>query len=146
MDMEIVKKQAFYAIGKKVSCHWEQLPVEMPKAWSEVLSRKEEILNRVSPYFLDICLELEKDNFTQLVAVEVSELTHIPDGFIGVQIPEQTYIYTKHIGLEMEIANTFGAMINWAKENHLSIDPKDFKIQYTHENENQGFDLYFKIV
>ncbi|WP_442598368.1 GyrI-like domain-containing protein [Neobacillus sp. D3-1R] len=145
--MQIVKKEAFNVVGKKVIAHWQELGVEMPKAWKEVIERKAEVKNRISPNILDICLQLVNEEFTQLVCVEVSDLSEIPEGFEGVHIPEQQYLYTKHTGSVMEIAQTFGAMIQWAKDNHLTIDPLDFKIQYTHENNpEEGYDLYFKII
>jgi predicted transcriptional regulator YdeE len=145
--MNIVTKPSFYVIGKKVSCTWERLGTEMPSAWNEVLSRKSEFENRVSPYILDICLHLRDGVFTQLIGAEVSRLSSIPAGFEGVQIPEQTYIYTKHTGSVMEIANSFGEMIDWAKENNHTIDPDDFKIQNTPDGiDEEGYDLYLKIV
>ncbi|HYK74533.1 MAG TPA: GyrI-like domain-containing protein [Pseudoneobacillus sp.] len=145
--MQIVKKEAFNVVGKKVVAPWQQLGTEMPKAWQEVMARRDEINHRTSPYILDICLQLVNGEFTQLVCVEVSDFVDIPNGFEGAHIPEQQYIYTKHTGSVMEIAETFGAMIQWAKDNHLTIDPLDFKIQYTHENSpEEGYDLYFKIV
>jgi predicted transcriptional regulator YdeE len=145
--MKIVTKPAFNVVGKKVSCTWEKLGTEMPAAWQEVLQRKSEFENRTSPYILDICLHLRDGVFTQLIGAEVSNLSSIPEGFEGVSIPEQKYIYTKHTGPVMEIAHTYGQMIDWAKENNLTIDPDDFKIQYTPVDiDEEGYDLYFKMV
>lgn len=145
--MELVSKPSFNVIGKKVSCTWDKLGIEMPEAWKEVIQRKNEIKNRISPYILDVCLHVKNGEFTQLIGCEVSELADIPTGFDGKLIPEQKYVYTKHTGSVMEIATAFGEMIEWAKENNLTIDPEDFKIQYTpEENEAEGYDLYFKVL
>ncbi|PLT29588.1 GyrI-like domain-containing protein [Peribacillus deserti] len=144
--MDIVMKEEFYVIGKKVTCPWQELGALMPEAWKTVMERKDEIPNRLSPYILDICLHVIDGEFTQLVGVEVSSLEHIPDGLNGAVIPKQKYIYSKHTDSVMDIAGHFGRMIEWAKENCLTIDPFDFKIQYSPEyNEERGYDLYFKL-
>lgn len=145
--MEIKTLPAFKVIGKKVSCPWEDLSKEMPLAWQEILASKDSIPNRTSPYILDICLHLRDGIFTQLVGVQVSEISTIPELFEAVEIPEQHYIYSKHVGSVMEIADKIGQMIKWGQENNYTLDPDDFKIQYTpEENESEGYDLYFKII
>ncbi|PLS17359.1 hypothetical protein CVD28_12395 [Bacillus sp. M6-12] len=144
--MQIIKKPGFYVVGKKVSCPWEQLGIEMPKAWAEVTRRKHEISNKVSPYTLDICLQLKDGIFTQLVGVEVSKITEVPDGFEGISIPEQNYVHTRHTGTEMEMIHTFENMIKWAKENNHTIDPEDFKIQFAPDDKNGAHELYYKVV
>ncbi|WP_026695262.1 GyrI-like domain-containing protein [Peribacillus kribbensis] len=144
--MEIINKEGFLAVGKKVACGWQELGTQMPEAWRQVLEKKDEIKNRVSPYILDICLHVRDGEFTQLVGVEVSSLSDIPEGFEGAAIPKQKYLYSHYSGPVTDIAGHFGKMMSWAEENCLMVDPEDFKIQYTPEkNDEEGYSLYVKL-
>ncbi|UOY92414.1 GyrI-like domain-containing protein [Ectobacillus sp. JY-23] len=144
--IEIKSLPALYVVGKKVQGNWKRLGTEMPKAWREVMERREEISHRTSPYILDICLHLRHGIFTQLVGVEVERLASIPAGLEGVTIPTQRYISMKYAGPITEIAGAFQDMMEWANKKGYTLDKEDFKIQYTPENEAEGYDLYYKIL
>lgn len=143
--MEIVTKEGFAVVGMKVACHWQELGKLMPLAFKEMHQRLDEVKNKVNANVLDVCLQVVNEEFTQLVCVETTDIEPTPEGMEGHFIPTQQYVYSKHTGPDYEMPNTFGKMMEWAKENGHTIDPLDFKIQYP-ASEDGSYDLYVKIV
>ncbi|WP_026694823.1 GyrI-like domain-containing protein [Peribacillus kribbensis] len=143
--MELLKKEAFKAVGKKVTCSWTELQTEMPRAWQEVTERKDEIKCKTSEDLMDICLQVKDGVFTQLVGAEVRDFSDIPIGFEGVSIPEQQYIYSLYSGDVKDMAAHFEKMQEWASSRNYQFDPLDFKIEQTINNGRLA-GLYLKIL
>ncbi|NHM30930.1 hypothetical protein [Neobacillus terrae] len=64
-----------------------------------------------------------------MVGCNVSNLENIPDDMVGVEIAAARYVYYHHLESVMEIADSFGKMIDWAKNPGYIVDPLNFKIQ-----------------
>lgn len=144
--MKIVQKAPFKVVGIKVVANWEDLWVEMPKAWQKFISRHQEIQRRVSKTFIDISLDKEGQTYTQLIGSEVSDFEAIPEGMVGIEIPAQTYIHYRHEGPVKEIAASFGKMHAWADENRYAVDDFKVDIGYTEEGQEQEHDLFIRLV
>lgn len=144
--MKLVEEKSFKVVGIKVESDWRGLHIEMPKAWQEVIKRANEIENRDSAYFFDICLQLVGDEFTQLVGCEVSDLEKIPEGMTGVEVPAATYVYYRHVQPVTEMANSFADMYEWAKTHGYTADPTDFKIQKSSFGDEEEHHLYIRVL
>ncbi|MED1204117.1 GyrI-like domain-containing protein [Heyndrickxia acidicola] len=143
--MEIIKLEPFCIVGMKVVCDWRGLSVEMPKAWEEIRNRVMEIENLESNEFYDICLRVQGEEFTQLVGCRVFEINDVPPGMTGVLIPAASYAYFHHLRPENEIADSFGKLHGWVKEQGYTVDPTDFKIQKSSHPQEDGHHLYLRI-
>ncbi|KAA0546911.1 GyrI-like domain-containing protein [Bacillus sp. BGMRC 2118] len=146
VKLKIVELDSFKVVGIKVVSHWSGLSVEMPKAWQTIHQRVDELKNRTSPYFYDICLQLVGEEFTQLVGCEVRNLDEIPYNMEGYELPAASYIYVHHTLPVEQMYESFEKMYTWAKEHNYTIDPTDFKIQKTPIDGNNGHHLYLRII
>lgn len=144
MKPQIVSKEAFHVIGMKITCAEEQLYQEMPKLWEKFLERVHEIPQRKSEFVVDICLQHIDNDYTQLVCVEVDNLSVIPEDMVGLSIPKQTYAFVKHTGSEEDIWKSFYILQDWIEEKECLVDPKDFKMDY--KSEKGYHNLYQKIM
>ena len=146
MEPELITKNEFKVIGMRIICDWSQLQTEMSKLWKNFIQRVEEIKNRTSDYMIDMCLQVVENDFTQLICVEVSDLSYVPEGMIALTIPSQTYAYLKHEGPTEDIWKSFEELQNWIKERGLIIDPLDFKMDYCQNDPLLPHELYQKII
>ncbi|MGV3463848.1 MAG: hypothetical protein ACO1OT_00965 [Heyndrickxia sp.] len=103
----------------------------MALAWQEVLASKDYIVNRTSPYKLDICLQRKDGIFTQLVGSQLSDIS---------RGGSRTALHLhKHVCSVMEIADKSGQMIKRGQENNNTLYSDDFKVPFTsEENENEA--------
>lgn len=105
--MKVIQKNAFKVVGIKVKARWEELWTEMPQAWKRFMQRSEEIENRINDKFIDLSLQKDGDEYTQLICCEVSNFGKTPDGMTALEIPTQKYISYRHHGSLTEIAASF---------------------------------------
>lgn len=89
--------------------------MEMPKLWNKFTQRVGEIKNRTSEYMIDINLQVVQNEFTELICVEVNNLSYIPEGMTGLVIPSQSYAYLKHEGPIEELI----FFVNYIPKNQL---------------------------
>ena len=95
--MEIVHKKSFDVVGFKIETDWSNLFYEAPRLREKLFERIGEIKNRIDNKCFEISLSKQDDVYIHLVCVEVSEiLDRLPEGMIGLTIPEQTYAFCKH--------------------------------------------------
>jgi len=146
MKPELITKNEFEVIGMKITCDMSQLHTEMPKLWKSFMERVGEIKNRINDYAIDISLEVIERDFTQLICVEVSDLSYIPVGMVGMIIPSQSYGYLKHEGQVEDIWKSFAALQNWIVEKGFTLDPLDFKMDYCPSNDALPHELYQKVI
>lgn len=146
MKPELINKNEFKVIGMKITCDWSKLHTEMPKLWKSFNERIGEIDNIINDCTIDICLQVVENDFTQLICVEVSDLSNIPEGMTGMVIPSQSYAYLKHEGPVEDIWKSFGALQSWIKETGLTIDPLDFKMDYCPKDPVLPHELYEKVI
>lgn len=140
--MEIVEKEALIVVGLPVTARWQDLWVEMPRAWRELLARHAEIEHPKGGIFVDVSLEKVGDQYLQLVGAQVSRVDQIPSGMRAIEIPAQQYVHHKHVGPVAGIAETFGKIYDWAQQNGHAAG--DFKIDlgYTLQGDEIEHDLH----
>lgn len=124
--MEILHLDELHVVGIKVVAHWKELFHKIPEAWNHLFQVSDQILNRNSDFYTEISVSENKGIYTQLLGAEVSSELAAPKEFTTLHIPRQKYIYYQHKGELQEIANSFGKMYDWAKENNLQAE--EFKI------------------
>lgn len=146
MKPELITKNEFKVIGMKITCDWSLLHIEMPKLWNKFTQRVGEIKNKTNEYIIDMNLQVVKNQFTELICVEVNDLSYIPEGMTGLVIPSQTYAYLKHEGTTEDIWKSFGELQSWIKETGLTRDPLDFKMDYCLSDPMLPHELFQKIV
>ncbi len=143
--MKIVEKAALTVVGIPVRAAWDELWVEMPRVWKEFMARHAEIDCRVSDRFIDVTLEKDGEQYSQLICVEVSSVGALPDGMISLEIPAQRYIHHQHLGPTPGIAASYGKIYDWARDNNHAAD--EFKIDrgYTSRGDELEHDLFVRI-
>lgn len=143
--MKIVKRESFTAIGIRVKAGWQELHTQMPEAWEIFKNRVGEIDGRKSERMMDLSLEVIDGEYTQLIGVEVEDSADVPSGMSKVIIPSQKYVWYMHKGDLDDIAESFGKMYDWAKENDITA--KEFKMDmgYSGDGSEGEHDLYIKI-
>ena len=144
--MEIVEEGPVHLVGIEVTANWENLQIEMPKAWRTLFARYEQIKNRMGDDFMDVSLSAEDDQYIQLVAAQVFAFEDVPSDMMELDLPPQKYVYTVHSGPVEEIAKTFEEMYGWAKEHDIGVG--DFKIDrgYRPEGDEKQHELYIRVV
>jgi len=142
--MKVIEKKSFLVVGLKVSLKEHQLFVKMPKVYDQFYQMIDEINDRVNAYSIDISLKREKEIYTQLVCVEVSQLNNIPDCLIGMEIPNAKYLYYLHNGNVEGIYQAFVDMYDFALNEKLPLDKDEFKIEI-HDKENDAYHLYIRL-
>lgn len=144
--MEIVNKQSLQVIGMQVVAKRDYLYTEIPHAWNMFFKRIYEIRDKIDNKFMDISVRKDGDLYTQLVCVEVSTLSFIPTGMIGIKFPARKYISHQHKGTFVGISETYSTMYHWAEENDYGTG--DFKIDYGYfDNEREPIEhtLYLAV-
>lgn len=142
--MKIVHKDAFLVVGIKVILKLPELFTKMPKVFKEVENYVTKINFRKNDYLLDINLKREKDLFTRLIGVEVTNMPVIPAHFVGLKIPAASYLYYLHKGEINEIYDAFVLMYDYALKEQLSLDKDEFKIE-VHNQKNREYHLYLRL-
>ena len=144
--MEIVEREALTVIGLPVRAAWKDLWNEMPDAWQHFIGRRAEIDDAVSETFIDVSLEKNEGEYLQRVGAQVAQVRHIPEGMSAVEIPAQPYTHHKHEGPADGIAETFGAMYDWAQQHQQPAG--DFKLDagYTASGGEREHDLFIGLL
>lgn len=140
--MKIVEKEGLLVIGLPVRAAWRELRTQMPKAWRELFARASEIEHHKADFFMDVALGVENGKYLQLVGAEVAQVGRVPDGMIAVNIPTQQYIQYQHLGHLAGIADSFGEIYDWAKEQGYATAEFKLDIGYTAAGNEALHDLY----
>lgn len=96
IEPKIVKKDSFLVIGPAIrtTAENEENFKRIPNFWRESNEKKfyESIPNTIENNSLyGICLDQKGNEFTYMIAAEVSSLEHVPDNMIGREIPKAKY-------------------------------------------------------
>ncbi len=153
MEPKILRKEAFKAVGMKyvgknenneISQLWDRFVPRMPEI--RRLSMKEDSFG--------LCYTLvdpsEPGEFSYIAALAVDQLTDIPDGMVGVEVPAQTYAVAESHGLG-EIGQTYDFLIKqWLPTSSFEAGKgPDFELyptEFTTEDPHSTFYIYFPIV
>ena len=133
--MEVVHKKSFSVVGFKIETNWTELVEALPRAWDKIFKRASEIKYKIDNQFLSISLKKDGDIYTELICVEVSEIASIPEGMVGLTIPEHTYAYCPHHGSIKNINDTFRELYRWTNQNGYITDY--IKIDYGYKQKDK---------
>jgi predicted transcriptional regulator YdeE len=144
--MDIVEKQGFTLVGIPVHATWQELFVEMPKAWQRFRARYGEIPHRQNETFCDASLDTSDETYRQLIGVRVTRIEALPEGMQVLRVPAQRYLHFHHEGPVQGIADSFGRMHDWAEQHGLEIG--EFKLDFGYQAEGDGthHDLYVELL
>lgn len=133
-------------MGIRVQAHWKELFEKMPEAWGSLFEQAGKIQNRKGKSFTEISISADDGLYTELIGAEVEPGTKAPEGMVYYEVPGQKYMYYRHEGTLQEIANSFGKMYDWAKEQNYTAG--EFKIDrgYLTGMPDTPHDLYVKIL
>lgn len=118
------------------------------KLREELFDKSHEIANRIDKngaYLVQIYPDCEWTPdvpFESIVAVEVSDDAHIPEGFIRFTIPGGTYVKVTHNGPESRLGETYDLI---REKNICDLRPFDFEYWAdinSFEQEESTIDIY----
>lgn len=143
--MEVVEKGPIKVVGIEVRAPWQELWTEAPKAWQRLRSRAGEITERASEVFVDVSVEVKDGIYTQVVGAEVRSLDAVPEGMVALEIPAQRYVHFRHEGTLEAIAESFGKLYAWGRDEGHELDEFKLDIGYTLEGGERVHDLYVRV-
>lgn len=143
--MTIVEQEALQVIGIEVVAPWRELWTEVPKAWRELRARSGEIACRTSEVFLDVSVEERGGVYRQVVGAAVSTVERVPEGMVALEIPAQRYLHYRHEGTLEAIAESFGKMYEWGREQGHELGAFKLDVGYTLEGDEREHDLYIQV-
>lgn len=122
MDIETVKRGPMRYVGYRVTAHWRDLGKAVPEGWASLFARRAEIEAAATGLgdYAEISLGAENGVYTELVCVAVETLTHVPEGLVDIEVPENTWLKRVHDGPLAGIAEGFGAILECAQAKGLS--------------------------
>ncbi|WP_058308311.1 GyrI-like domain-containing protein [Gracilibacillus massiliensis] len=144
--MEIVIKEEFTAVGFIVQQDWEGLIREMPVKWDLYKNSVTEIDKRKTDVMMDISLEQHQGIYTQFICAETDDDASVPKGMELRKIPTHRYLHHQHHGSLVGIAETFGEMYQFGKENRIELETMKIDIGYTIAGNETSHDLYIKVI
>jgi predicted transcriptional regulator YdeE len=104
MEPKIATRPAFKVIGMKY--HGTAQENEIPQLWVNFMGRWNEIQHRVDTllsYGVTTSFDFVSREFDYIACIPVEEIAEIPDGMVGIEIPEGTYAeFTTTIPTMME--------------------------------------------
>jgi AraC family transcriptional regulator len=104
MEPKIATRPAFKVIGMKY--HGTAQENEIPQLWVNFMGRQDEIQHRVDTllsYGVTTSFDFVSREFDYIACIPVEEIAKIPDGMVGIEIPEGTYAeFTTTIPTMME--------------------------------------------
>lgn len=146
MEFGIVNKDAFTLVGIPVRAHWEALWTEMPQAWKQWFQRYDEVKGKTGQGSIDASLAVQDDLYFQLVCSEVNDPQDVPTDMICIDIPSKRYVFAEHRGPLEAIADSFGAMYQWAKSRGHQAGDFKLDIGYTQSGKEAIHQLYIELL
>jgi len=156
MAYKIVERNEIKLIGMK-----ERIIMPnniIPKMWLDFFDREKEIKNRVNSVCYGLATNMSAENyeFDEIVGVEVSDFSDIPEGMISTKIAPQRYLVFTHKGIlfdekgESKLHKTYdyiyGQLIpnlEYEVDNGFNIEVYDER--FIPNNENSEMDIYIPI-
>ena len=111
------------AIGIPVDARWDELPVEMPKAWTRLFE-----MDTGATSFLGVSFEREFDMWHEFVGYLAARATEVPEGLVRIVIPPRRYLRLIHDGPVGNIQAGFEALYHAAAVRGLNAT--DFKLDF----------------
>ncbi len=141
MDGQIVTKNQFTIIGKRIEAPISKLGVEVPQAQFEVRNRHQEIQLRVNPNVILGIGPLQNitenpEIHTIYVCTEVEDIVSVPDGMVDLTLPEQTYALFTYRGPMVDCWKAYGEIFDWIEKSGYQLDSNAYCIEYYGKDHN----------
>ncbi|BBM00928.1 GyrI-like domain-containing protein [Microbulbifer sp. GL-2] len=132
MEPQIISRPVMQLVG--VAQEYDHENLSLPKLWSAFRPYRDKIPNRISDESFGIyeCYEEAADEirFNYICCTPVAELTHVPEGMVARELPEQLYAKFVHRGsittLEQTLKYIWGSWL--PKSNYDYIEKPDFEL------------------
>ncbi|WP_172449438.1 GyrI-like domain-containing protein [Bowmanella denitrificans] len=143
--MDIVTQPQIMLLGISVKAPWDALWLQMPQAWQQLFGRLWEIDQDPDPILVDASLQCQKGLYQQLVSCQVTASAAVPTGMAAVCIPPASYIHYTHSGPATAIADSFAAMLNWARAQHMPVSDLKLDFGYSQGADEPAHELYIAL-
>ncbi|MGP4073067.1 GyrI-like domain-containing protein [Piscibacillus sp. B03] len=157
-DYKIVSKPGYRAVGLKWEGTFQEIP-KLKEVIAEMKSRVNELDGATNPDIqLGLSHHVVENGFAHYSAYEVNEDQKVPKGMVEIQVPEWTYMCTKHHKGE-DIVQTYTKLHNWLhdsdyealkEENVTYYDPyMPIKHEYYPADQDPNdphFEIYIPVV
>lgn len=97
--MKTITRDQFCLAGLEITCTAQDGSI--PRLWGELFERRSEVTNEVDTgVCYGLCSEYDESTglMNYLAAVEVTDLDHLPAGFVGRTIPASIFAIVLHKG------------------------------------------------
>lgn len=139
------KKGEMTFVGIKVVCPFSELSVNVPKAWSQLKGKLNDINHIVDenvaygifPEMDHIAPDLNR--VTYWVAVEVGEFFEVPAVCTMLTLPKQNYAVDTCVGPLENIALSYNRLGDWLKESGHEKDANSFGFERYHLDKQNPF-------
>jgi predicted transcriptional regulator YdeE len=124
--IETIELPELVAIGIPVDARWDDLPVEVPKAWRRLFE-----FDTGATSFLEVSFDREFDFYHEFVGYLAASKTDVPEGLVRIVIPARRYLRTIHDGPLENITKGFESLYAYAALQGL--DATDFKLDFGYQ-------------
>lgn len=122
MNIRTVVRPQTLLVGLEVVAHWRDLPREVPLAWERLFACERAIAAAGEiETFVELSLGATDGIYTEILAAQVHALAFVPEGLIRIDLPENRYLHRPHEGPLEEIAAGFGALLEYARREEISV-------------------------
>ncbi|WP_277673580.1 GyrI-like domain-containing protein [Piscibacillus halophilus] len=111
-DWRIVTRPAYRAVGMKWEGTFQEVP-ELKKVIHQMRQRVDELEHAVNrDVLLGLSYHVVENGFAHYSVFEVTDDQKVLDGMVEIQVPEWTYMYTKHKKGE-NVVQTYNNLHQW---------------------------------
>lgn len=149
----------FRAIGLKWEGTFSEIVPDLKHKIQKVENHADELKNKAHPDIqLGLSYDVIENGFAHYAVYEVSDEQEIPEGVIGIRVPEWTYVKTAHLKGE-NVQKTFADLQQWLFDSKYTalrkagVDYYDPYMSIKHEYypfdqdpDNPHFDIYIPVV
>jgi len=145
--MEIVELGETVVVGIEVVADFGQLHSEMPAAWRELFSRRDELPDSGKGVFVEASNHLGDSRYREIIGAIAGVADNpVPDGMAVALLPNGRFVHHRHDGSVATIADGFQAIYNWAAEQGLTLGNQKLDVGYAANGVQQPHELYVDIL
>jgi hypothetical protein len=109
-------------IGLYFEASWNELSLEVRRAWERLFSRSLDIPKQIGDHFVRVSLWENDGLHGEFVGSTVASAVQVPTGLGSLDICSAKFVYEPCSGTEMAVRETFGSMYAWARQRSLRTD------------------------
>ncbi|TDD69826.1 AraC family transcriptional regulator [Jiangella aurantiaca] len=144
-QMEIVQRPELTVVGIEVVARFEGLSTAVPDAWRRLFDRRDELPPPPGGTFTEVSNELGGGAYRETVGLVAVDADDVPAGMSAVVVPAGRFVHHRHEGPVEQIADSFGAIYDWAAQHGLRLGPLKVDQGYTPDAFDGAHDLYIDV-